>query len=145
MRTSLFSVLVAALVTVACDAPDAPEATVVSLQLGDRAPVEFSLPADEPAPAAASDSDLACTAPAETLTITAVPADADPIRTTACATPDAFDGLVDDLATLESRDRDITPRFHEGAWCGMCAQGSDYYCCLCGGGGWSCLWHLPSK
>jgi hypothetical protein len=144
MRTIIFSVI-AALVTVACDAPDAPEATFVSLQLGDRAPVEFSLPADEPAARNPSDLELACAAPAEPLTITAVPADADPIRTTTCATPDGFDALVDDLATLESREGDVTPRFHEQAWCDACAGGSDYYCCLCGGGGWSCLWHLPSK
>lgn len=141
MRTAtLVSLFAAALVTVACDAPDTAESTVVSLQLGDRAPVEFTLPADEPLERTPSDDEAAaCQAPAESLVITL--AESHGVKKT-CATPDQFDALTDDLISLDAQDDDITPRFYEKAWCDMCSTGSEYHCCLCGGGGWHCIWLL---
>ncbi len=77
-----------------------------------------------------------CTSPELPLTLTVRDPDEQTLwQHHGCATEEQFDETLESLTD----DDETSFRCWPQSYTDKCAQGSDYYCCIIGGGGWGCV------
>lgn len=133
--TLLVLAALSTLTVVACDAPE-DALPQLELRLGDAPAVEIDLPvADErglPQGAAARP----CTSPELPLTLTVRDPDEQTLwQHHGCASEEQFDETLESLPSDDETSFRVWPK----AYYDKCAMGSDYFCCVVGGGGWGCI------